>query len=228
LLVLGEWVFDDWLYPVFGSRKLADPGARWLRAMLVSPLSARAIGAVLWVGLAAEVALMIFLFRSSTGAGHNYAIPGTVFASALASRGLSRAMDFEVSSPAAFPALLASLVVLVSCVSGVEQAREEDRGMQGLARSLEGCLPGPRFSYFFAGRPGLNWTDGRLDLVYDDWLYPVFESLGLAENHSRWLRRELASGTVRVIVNKSARPVLEGTTLDLRRMGYRPDAKFEP
>jgi len=124
--------------------------------------------------------------------------------------------------------LLASLVVLVSCVSGVELAREEDRVIQGLARSLEDYLRRPRSSYFFAGRPGLNRTDGRLDLVYDDWLYPVFESYGLAEPRSLWLRPALASGTVRVVVNNSARPVLEGTTLDLRRMGYRPDAKMEP
>ena len=29
---------------------------------------------------------------------------------------------------------------------------------------------------FFADRPGLNRVHGRADLVYDPWLYPVFES----------------------------------------------------
>lgn len=220
----GGWT-SSWTYLSVGLTAAAVlPTALWAR--FSSP--ERAIDAVLWAGLAAEVALMIVLSRVSTGAWHNYAIPATVFASAVASRGLARATMFKLSSPAALPALFASLVVLVSCVSGVQQAREEDRVIQGLARALEDYLRRPRSAYFFAGRPGLNRTGGRLDLVYDDWLYPVFESLGLAENPSRWLHPALASGTVRVIVNNSARPVLEGTTLDLRRMGYHADAKMEP
>jgi hypothetical protein len=216
---------SSWTYLALGLTAAAA-----LPAALVARFSnpARAIDAVLWAGLVAEVALMIVLFRLSTGAWHNYAIPATVFASALASRGLSRATDFEVSSPASLPTLLASLVVLASCVSWVEQAREEDRFIQRLAQLLEDYLRRPRSSYFFAGRPGFNRTGGRLDLVYDDWLYPVFESLGLAENNSLRLRPILGSGTVHVIVNDSAGPVLKGTTLDLRRLGYRRDVKREP
>src|SRR5262249_57168191 len=92
----GGWT-SSWTYLSLGlTAAAALPAALWAR--FSSPT--RAIDAVLWAGLAAEVALMIVLFRSSTGAWHNYAIPATVFASALASRGLSRATDFEVSSPA--------------------------------------------------------------------------------------------------------------------------------
>ena len=40
---------------------------------------------------------------------------------------------------------------------------------------------------FFVDRPGFNRVHGRADLVYDPWLYPVFESIKLAEPRSAWL-----------------------------------------
>jgi hypothetical protein len=33
---------------------------------------------------------------------------------------------------------------------------------------------------FVVDCPGMNRLHGRLDLVYDEWLYPVFETMGLA------------------------------------------------
>ena len=45
----------------------------------------------------------------------------------------------------------------------------------------------PPSAFFFLERPGINRVNGRLELVYDDWLYPVFESLHLAEPRSGWL-----------------------------------------
>ena len=89
-------------------------------------------------------------------------------------------------------------------------------------------LERPRSSYFITGHPGRNRVNGRLELVYDDWLYPVFESLGLAESRSSWLGPPLAMGPVRAVVSTSERPTIEGTTLDLRRLGYRPDVSLGP
>ncbi len=86
----------------------------------------------------------------------------------------------------------------------------------------------PRSSYFFTDRPGINRVNGRLELVHDDWLYPVFESLDLAEPRSRWLGRAIVSGPVRAVVNTNDRSLIEGTTLDLRRLGFHSDASLGP
>jgi len=77
-----------------------------------------------------------------------------------------------------------------------------------------------RTEFFFVGRPGDNRVFGRLDLVYDDWLYPVFESIHLAEPRSNWLRRALATGPVHFVVNTSDSPEIEGIGLTLPQLGY--------
>ena len=64
-----------------------------------------------------------------------------------------------------------------------------------LAR-LSHYLRRPSSELFFVDRPGDNRVHGRLDLVYDPWLYPVFESIGLAEPRSAWLARALETGPV--------------------------------
>jgi hypothetical protein len=56
----------------------------------------------------------------------------------------------------------------------------------------------------------------------------VFEKIALAEPHSRWLARALASGPVRVVLNGSPGRELQGTKIDLRRLDYRPDVTLEP
>jgi hypothetical protein len=38
-----EWTYDDWLYPAFESRKLAEPRARWLRHVLGPRAGTRAV-----------------------------------------------------------------------------------------------------------------------------------------------------------------------------------------
>ena len=98
----------------------------------------------------------------------------------------------------------------------------------GLLHSVNEHIKLDKESYFFASRPGINRVNGRLELVYDDWLYPVFESAGFAELRSRWLGRALAKGPVRVVVKGSEGPVLEGTAIDLRLLGYRPNSKLPP
>jgi hypothetical protein len=65
-------------------------------------------------------------------------------------------------------------------------------------------------------------------LVHDDWLYPVFESIALAEPRSRWLGRALVKGPVRTVVATTKLPWIEGTKIDLRRLGYRSDSSVGP
>ena len=77
-------------------------------------------------------------------------------------------------------------------------------------------------------RPGENRLNGRVDLVYDDWLYPVFETLGLAEPCAAWLTRALVSGPIRVVVTTSDRPRVDGVGPTLLRLRYRPRMHVGP
>ena len=82
--------------------------------------------------------------------------------------------------------------------------------------------------FFFVDRPGVNRLDGRTDLVYDDWLYPVFESIGLAEPRTAWLTRALTSGPVQVVVTTSDRPRVGDNGPPLARLRYRPRTQVGP
>ncbi len=66
----------------------------------------------------------------------------------------------------------------------------------------------------------MNRLHGRFDLVYDEWLYPVFEALGLAEPRTIWLRRILTAGNIRFVVNTSDDPHLDGIAQTLPALGY--------
>jgi hypothetical protein len=191
-----------------------------------SPL--RRVDAALWACLAAELGLITLLSYMNAGAWINYAIPATVFAAALASRTLVRALEIEVPALVAAPAVLAAIVVLASNVIGLNEARQDARVMMGSAEVVYEHVKRPRSSFFFANRPGLNRLNGRLELVYDDWLYPVFEAAGLAEPRSVWLVRAIKSDTIRVVVKATQGPQLDRTSIDLVRLGYLPDAKLEP
>ncbi len=52
-------------------------------------------------------------------------------------------------------------------------------------------LPERTSDLYFAADPGRNRQYGRTDLVFDHWLYPVFESVHGAEPRSSWLRSAL-------------------------------------
>jgi hypothetical protein len=86
----------------------------------------------------------------------------------------------------------------------------------------------PSPELFFVDRPGDNRVHGRLDLVYDNWLYPVFESMGLAEPRSIWLRQALEAGPVRVVLMTSADDRIEGLDQSLTELGYVHRGGFAP
>ncbi len=190
--------------------------------------SAPAIGidAALWVYLVVELVLTMLLARASTGSWLNYAIPATVLATALAARGLVRALHTRTPSWVALPAAVASLAVLASSIYGIREVQQRDRYERDIVEQFYEQLKRPRSSYFFTDRPGINRVNGRLELVYDDWLYPVFESLHLAEPRSHWLGTAIVSGPVRAVVATNDRSLIEGTTLDLRRLGFHSDASL--
>lgn len=86
----------------------------------------------------------------------------------------------------------------------------------------------PSSEFFFVGRPGDNRVFGQTGLVYDEWLYPVFESLHLADPRSNWLRHVLTTGPIRIVVNTTESPKIDGVGLTLPELGYASHIQVEP
>ncbi len=182
----------------------------------------------LWIYLAAELAASCLFFYLSTGSWLNYAIPAVVFAAVLAARASSRVLD---ALPSGRISWAAAVVVLPAIACGYNHLFETE--MQGrvereAARRIFAHLDRPASACFFIDRPGLNRAGGRLELVYDDWLYPVFETLHLAEDRSGWLAQSLRSRSVHAVVATTAASRIEGTGLDLRKLGFHPDVSIGP
>jgi hypothetical protein len=186
-----------------------------------TPFLGDRLDAALGIYLAGEVALGAVLVRMSTGAWDNYAIQGIVFASVLAARAASRVVVAAPSLRVLLPIVLAAGGVLLSATSEIAFAAMQTRADRSAVNEIISRAGQPPSAFFFAGRPGLNRVHGRRELVYDDWLYPVFEQLGLAEPRSRWLGPALESGPIRVVVNRSRSPRIEGVEPTLSALGYR-------
>jgi hypothetical protein len=186
------------------------------------------LDATLWAFEIGEIVSCLILFWISTGAWTNYAIQAVVFASVLTARAVARAVVAAPSPRFLLVTVLATGAVLGSTFNEVFDTTLRLLMDRSALEALFAHLNRPPSLYFFADRPGLNRIHGRVDLVYDDWLYPVFESLHMAEPRSIWLRRELTMGRVRSIVTSSDRPELEGIGTTLRELGYRPDTHAGP
>jgi hypothetical protein len=175
---------------------------------------------LLWLYFVGETAVMLVLYRTSSGAWLNYAIQPAVFLAVLAGRALGRALDSTLPPRSQVLITLGALVCLASAASSIKYAetrRQIDRAAFAAFRKEAHCDPS---QVFVVDHPGMNRLHGRLDLVYDDWLYPVFESMGLAQPRSIWLRRILLAGSIRYVVNKSDEPRLDGIAQTLPELGY--------
>ncbi len=197
-------------------------------AMARRSRSDRRLDSILWVYGAAEVVVVVILSRLSTGAWINYAIQGVIFAAVLTARALDRAIERSSSSRLTMSASVAVVAVL-SCawVDNREIASRRLDERAALAQIFDYARQPPSAIYF-ADRPGLNRINDHLDLVFDDWLYPVFESLQLAAPRSRWLRPQLVAGLIRVVVIASDRPRLDGIPETLPELGYLTVVQFGP
>ena len=183
-------------------------------------VSASRIDRALWIYVAAEFTGAAILSRMSTGAWVNYGIQAVVFFSVLSARSLAQVVANGPTPRAALTIALAALVVVIG-VSGDTfkdyRLRQVDRLVVARIFSHFGR---PATEYFFVGRPGSNRMSGRLNLVYDDWLYSVFESIRQAEPRSIWLRRAVMSDATQFIVNTSDRPNFDGLAETLPRLGF--------
>ena len=176
----------------------------------------------LWIYMAAELGLVWILIRASTGAWINYGIQLVIFASIVTARALGRGRGCATSPIASLPIALAALVVLIAmCVNAKLTYRRYEVDRLALQR-IFAHYDRPSSEFFFVDRPGQNRVYGQLELVYDHWLYPVFESNHLAEPRSNWLRRELTSDRIHFIVNIAASNRLDGLGESLPELGYVP------
>jgi hypothetical protein len=170
--------------------------------------------------LACELVLAAYLVRQSTGAWYNYAVQAMLFASVLAARALARATVAPPPARAIFPVALAALAVPAFALTDVKETIARRRAESALLRRLFEQIDVNPESVFFVDRPGFNRVHGRTDLVYDPWLYPVFEATGRAEARSAWLARALETGPVRVIVTGIPQTRIDGIPRTLSELGY--------
>ena len=189
---------------------------------------ARDVDTALWAYLAAELVLVAVLCKLSTGAWYNYAIQAVVFACVLVARSLAQSFEIARSRGPLLAAALAASAVPAFALTDLDRVfgtRLSEQTQMGL---LLRSLKRPSRELFFVDRPGDNRIRGRTDLVYDPWLYPVFESSGQAEPRQKWLTRELAGGAIRFVLATSPRPEIDGITPTLPELGYRGSVQFGP
>jgi hypothetical protein len=178
--------------------------------------------------LAGEVVLATALFRMSSGAWSNYAIQAIVFGSIVTARAVARVTGAASSVRTLLPVALAVWGVLASASHDVVNVARRTGAERADLEQIATHVGRPRSTWFFSDRPGLNRLGGRTELVYDHWLYPVFERLGLAEPRTQWLGAALASGPVRVVVNPSSARRIDGVQASLYALGYLPAAHVGP
>jgi hypothetical protein len=175
-----------------------------------------------------ELILVIVLCRSSSGAWINYGIPAVVFAAALTARSLARATEL-IAPRWRWVLAVASAAVLASAFMDVKVEATRRRVEHAELARMFAATGLPRSAFFFADRPGLNRMSGRLDWVYDAWLYPAFESRKLAEPRARWLRRVLGPPAgARAVVLESDSPRVDGIPEPLPALGFRLAGRFGP
>ncbi len=177
----------------------------------------------LFLFAAAELFIVVPLCRASTGAWVNYAIQGTIFAAILTARAISRAFADVRPVKALIP-----LAVVPAVLLGIEIKDEYRTYLARRVDQLEVqlCLDylkdAKASELYFAGSPARTRAYGRTELVFDDWLYPVFEAVHLAEPRSSWLGRALTDGPVRFVITTSKEPLIDGVREPLEALGYLP------
>jgi hypothetical protein len=187
----------------------------WRRAMTIGMLDR-----ALWLTTAAEIIAVVLLCRASTGAWVNYAIQAGVFGCVLAARALDRAVA-DISSARAFLAIMLATLAVVAGPVYFVYPEIMQRQLERKAKELIfDHMKRPPHEFFFVDRPGVNRLDGRFDLIYDNWLYPVFESARLAEPRSVWLLLRLTDGSVRFVVNTSDSVQIPGIGGTLTELGF--------
>ncbi len=189
---------------------------------------ANRLDASLCLFAAAEAAIVVALCQASAGAWVNYGIQTIVFAAILTARSVARACEQPRVRRDLVLIALASLPVLAFVLQDSRASVVRLRDERRLVARVNQAINRPSSEIFFVGSPGRNRLYGNVDLVYDDWLYPVFESMRLAEPRSAWLERALTDGSIRVVVNNSDGSRIDGLRRSLPALGYMPRFEIDP
>ena len=224
LLMVRHWISVLLLLGLFVVIAVIIPGC----AIVEKSVVGGRLDAALWVYLAAELAVTAVAWRLSTGGWFNYAIEALVIACVLTARALSRALAGAASWRPLIPAAVAVLAVPAFAFTDATQVLGK-RAADGaaLARLLV-YVERPSTELFLVDRPGANRLHGRIDLVYDPWLYPVFESIGLAAPRSIWLETALSTGPVRTVATTSRGGEIDGLNRTLPALGYSLSGRVGP
>jgi hypothetical protein len=156
----------------------------------------------LHVGL--EALVMLKLTVDSSGAWFNYAIPGSISACVLIAVWLDAALAARRGVVAALTLVGASLLLAVTDARlvqlGLRLEETSGQAWNELAGEAAFLRHVPDRRYFSGALAHYNRQAGRARLVHDEWLYRAFEAVGAAEPRTDWLGRELASGSVDLVV----------------------------
>ncbi len=225
---LQLWCTGPWVAASLSIASLAALGLAaigWI-APARQPDPPGKIDRLLLVLIAVELVMLIGLCRASSGAWINYGLSAMVAAAVLTARTMARVPASSSIVSRAFPAL-ASLAVLASALMDAKVEVNRRRIERDALNTLFVTTGVPRSNCFFADRPGLNRMIGRLDIVYDDWLYAAFEKSRQAEPRSRWLRIFLESpSAVAVVVLESDRRDVDGVPVPLDVLGFEPAGRY--
>ncbi len=177
---------------------------------------------------AAELIIVVLLCQASTGAWVNYGIQAIVFAAILTARTLSRACELARLRRIVLPIALVSLAALAAVLQDAYASLVRVRNERRLVTSVVQAIGRPSSELYFDGWPGRNRVYGNVEMVYDDWLYPVFESMHLAEPRSSWLVSALTRGSIRVVITSSDGLLIDGLDKPLPAIGYTPRFRYPP
>jgi hypothetical protein len=189
-------------------------------------------GAVFLAVLAGRAAARALDSIARFGEGEAPAAPGSAPAepSSISARREPRPPSAETRL--AFVPQLAIAAAALGCLGSAafsvrytERTRRLDRVAIETLLERDHCPPE---AVFVVDQPGMNRLHGRLDLVFDEWLYPVFEELGLAEPRASWLRRSLTAGGIQYVVKRGNDPRVAGVPEPLRKLGFLPKYQVGP
>ena len=224
LLMVRQWISVLLLLGLLSNIAVIIPAC----ALLENSLVGGRLDGALWAYWAGELALTAVVWRLSSGTWFNYALQALVIGCVLTARAQSRAFDAASSWRPFFPAALAALAVPAFAFTDATQVRGKRAADSAALARLLANVQQSSTEIFFVDLPGANRAHGRIDLVYDPWLYPVFESIGLAEPRSIWLDQALSTGAVRVVATTSRRGEISGLRRTLPDLGYSRSKRVGP
>ncbi len=167
-----------------------------------------------------EVVFAIWMWSLSTGGWFNYALEAVVIAAVVTARAMTRACERPLPRTVRLPLAIAALAVPAFAFTDIKQVllkRNSDTDEVAAVVEKTGCAAS---TIFFVDLPGVNRVNGRCDIVYDAWLFPVFESMGLAEPRSAWLEQRVLDGSISAVATTSTGDKISGVNRSLGDLGF--------